>query len=285
MKKASRCSGPDFAEILWKNFNFKPFPKVPKSLAFGKGFEYNIFMSIRKIPLIVGEYYHIYNRGNSKQKIFLDDEDYHRFIKLLYLCNSEKRVNFRENIVEKKIDVFDYERGEQIISIGAWVLMPNHFHLYITEPTSPKQGFGEGFGEEEKSKITEFMSKLSTAYSKYFNKKYNRTGKLFEDKFKSEHVAEEIYAKYLFSYIHLNPLKLVDPKWKEESIQNKENETMKFLNEYCFSSYLDFSGIIRPENKIISTKDFPDYFSNKEDFKKEILDWISFPPKQGFGDI
>jgi len=100
-------------------------------------------MAIRKTPLVRGEYYHIYNRGNSKQMIFLDNEDYNRFIKLLYLCNSKKRVNFRDDIVDKNIYAFDYERGEPIISIGAWVLMSNHFHLYITEPVSPKQGFGE----------------------------------------------------------------------------------------------------------------------------------------------
>jgi putative transposase len=238
--------------------------------------KYNIFMSIRKTPLVVGEYYHIYNRGNSKQAIFLDDEDYRRFIKLLYLCNSKKRVNFREDIAEKKIDVFDYERGEPIISIGAWVLMPNHFHLYII---SPKQGFGD----EEKSTITEFMSKLGTSYSKYFNKKYNRTGKLFEDKFKTVHVDNDIHAKYLFSYIHLNPLKIVDPKWKEIGIKDK-NKAVNFLNNYKFSSYKDFCGIARSENKIISTKDFPDYFSDITSFKEEIFDWILFSPKQGFGE-
>ena len=84
-----------------------------------------------------GEFYHIYNRGNSCQQIFFEDEDYSRFIKLLYLCNSKKTLNFREDIVEKKIDAWDFDREETIVSIGAWVLMPNHFHIYIT---SPKDG-------------------------------------------------------------------------------------------------------------------------------------------------
>ncbi len=233
-------------------------------------------MAIRKIPFIEGEYYHIYNRGNSKQAIFFEDEDYSRFIKLLYLCNSKKRVNFREDIVEKGINAFDYERGETIISIGAWVLMPNHFHLYIV---SPKQGFGE----EEESSITKFMGKLGTAYSKYFNKKYSRTGKLFEDKFKSVHIDEDVYAKYLFSYIHLNPMKLVDPKWKENGIEDK-SKALEFLNSYQYGSYQDFCGIVRPESKIISVKSFPDYFPSDASFENEIFDWISLSPKQGFGD-
>src|SRR3989339_382023 len=98
-------------------------------------------MSIRKTTLVEGEYYHVYNRGNGKQKIFLDDEDYERFIKLLYICNSEKKINFREEIVNKNIDAFEFKRGQQIVSMGAWVLMPNHFHVYITIPKGP--AFGE----------------------------------------------------------------------------------------------------------------------------------------------
>src|SRR3989344_4426884 len=89
-------------------------------------------MTTRQTPFVIGEFYHIYNRGNSKQEIFLDNIDRDRFVKLLYLCNSEKSIRFREDIVDQKIDAFDFDRGEPTVSIGAWVLMPNHFHLYIT---------------------------------------------------------------------------------------------------------------------------------------------------------
>ena len=123
-------------------------------------------MGIRNIPLVTGEFFHVYNRGNSKQKIFLDNEDYERFTKLLYLCNSEKRINFRDDIVDKHIEAYDFERGDLIVNIGAWVLMPNHFHIYIT---SPKNCLGEGGLEN----ISRFMLKLCTSYSKYFNKKYS----------------------------------------------------------------------------------------------------------------
>ncbi len=144
-------------------------------------------MTIRKIPLLPDEYFHIYNRGNNKQDIFLCDEDYDRFKKLLYLCNSKKRINFRDDIIDKNIDAFDFERGDTIVSIGAWVLMPNHFHIYII---SPKQGLGEieENRDSNESNITLYMHKLATSYVKYFNKKYNRTGSLFEAKFKSVHI-------------------------------------------------------------------------------------------------
>jgi len=75
----------------------------------------------RKDPFITGEYYHIYNRGNSKQKIFIDEKDRDRFVKLLYLCNSTQNIRFREDIIEKKIDPWDFKRGKSIVSIGAWV--------------------------------------------------------------------------------------------------------------------------------------------------------------------
>lgn len=104
----------------------------------------------RKESFSPGEYYHIYNRGNNKQNIFLDNSDYERFIKLLYLCNSSNSVNFRLDIVRAKIDAFDYDKGKSIVSIGAWVLMLNHFHLLLTIPVDehkssnlPKLNFGK----------------------------------------------------------------------------------------------------------------------------------------------
>ena len=88
---------------------------------------------------------------------------------------------------------------------------------------------------------------------------------------------EDVHAKYLFSYIHLNPIKLIYSGWKESGIKDK-NKALKFLDNYQCSSYQDFCGVIRSENKIISIKDFPDYFSNNMSFKQEIFDWISFTP-------
>lgn len=224
-------------------------------------------MPIRKTEFVEGEYYHIYNRGNSKQKIFLDDKDRERFLKLLYLCNSKQRIDFNNDIVKKKINAWDLEKGESIINIGVWVLMPNHFHLYIT-PTNKTDAW-----RPSENAVTYFMHRVLTAYSKYFNAKYHRTGSLFEGKFKSVHMENDVQAKYLFSYIHLNPIKLINPKWKEQGIKNRR-ETIKFLNSYKWSSYLDYSETIRVENKIINRLDFLNYFGSKDSFKEEIFDWI-----------
>ena len=149
--------------------------------------------------------------------------------------------------------------------------MSNHFHIYIT--TSHKSDL---WLSEEKNRISEFMRKVSTAYAKYFNAKYERTGGLFEAKFKSVYVSKDNQAKYLFSYIHLNPIKFIDSKWKENGIKNVK-KSLEFLEKYKWSSYIDY---IRPnsrnESKILDIKNFPKYFSNIKDFNEEILEWLEY---------
>lgn len=216
-------------------------------------------MSIRKIPFASGEFYHLYNRGNSKQKIFHNAEDYARFMGLLYACNQKE--NFKIDNLSKGESLYETEKRSKLVSIGAYVLMPNHFHLLITN--------------KEENNISKFMQKISTAYVMYYNKKYERTGGLFEGKFKSQHLNTDRYLKYIFSYIHLNPVKLIDSKWKDRGIQNKQ-KALKFLKKYTYSSYLDYLGINRLQNKILDTKAFPKYFPDKRSFLNEIFDWLNY---------
>lgn len=225
-------------------------------------------MGIRKISIVEGEYYHFYNRGNSKQTIFLDVQDYDRFSKNLFLCNSSKNINFRTDIVDKKIDAWDFDREEPLISICAWVLMPNHFHLYVK---IPEARLGEN--NSIKNAATLFMLKISTAYAKYFNTKYERTGSLFEGKFKSVHIANEIQARYLFSYIHLNPIKLIQPNWKEQGIADKRI-AFEYAKNYKYSSFSDWIGSKRKELTILNKKELvnilPENFSPRDD----VFEWL-----------
>lgn len=108
----------------------------------------------------------------------------------------------------------------------------------------------------------------------YFNKKYDRTGALFEGRFKAQHVDEDEYLKYLFSYIHLNPIKLIDARWKENGIKDREG-AKKYLKSYKYSSYLDYLGENREETKILSKESFPEYFKDT-DFKDYINFWLDF---------
>ena len=216
-------------------------------------------MSIRKTAFAQGEYYHIYNRGNSKQKIFLSKKDYERFIALLYGTNSNERFNYFD--LRKGTGIFSKKMDNKFVSIGAYCLMPNHIHLLVT----PLSDDG----------LSKFMQKLSTAYSMYFNETNKRTGSLFEGKFKSQHVSNDRQLKYIFSYIHLNPVKLIDSKWKENGIRNLKN-TFEYLCSYPYSSFLDYLGNNRKENIILKPTDFPNYFSSKNSFKKEIIEWLNY---------
>ena len=218
-------------------------------------------MSIRKMSFVEGEYYHLYNRGNSKQKIFHDEEDYQRFISLLYVSNTSDRFNLYNLELALKFNVYNLERNNLLVSIGAYCLMPNHFHILIKENI-------EGG-------ISKFMQKLSTAYSMYYNKKYERTGSLFEGKFKSQYLDTHNYLKYIYSYIHLNPIKLIQKDWKEKGIKNRK-DAVDYLNNYKYSSYLDFTGEKRQQNKILNINAFPKYFSAKDKFKREIFEWLLY---------
>ena len=213
-------------------------------------------MSIRKTSFAPGEFYHIYNRGNGKREIFHDQWDYSHFLKILNLFNNKENHCLR------------YESGNffipnlktELVSIGGYCLMPNHFHLLVTE--------------KEEGGISRFMQKLSTGYVMYYNQKYKRTGSLFEGKFKSEHVGNDKYLKYLFSYIHLNPVKLVEPKWKTKGVMD-QTRVLEFLNGYEYSSYKKY---LTDEDKynILDTSAFPEYFPTKESFKKEIFEWLNY---------
>ncbi|KKT19003.1 MAG: Transposase, partial [Parcubacteria group bacterium GW2011_GWB1_43_8] len=87
----------------------------------------------RKTTFSLGENYHIYNRGNDKRVTFQNKTDYDRFIALLYLCNSVKNIRLSDYPKVKLEKLLDIKRGETIVDIGAYCLMPNHFHLLIHE--------------------------------------------------------------------------------------------------------------------------------------------------------
>lgn len=218
-------------------------------------------MAQRKTIFAENSFYHVYNRGNSKQVIFRDKEDHVHFMKLLYVSNSDKRF-----IVERiSSDIYKYERGDPIVAIGAYCLMPNHFHILVTQLKD--------------NGISSFMKKLSTAYAMYFNKKYKRTGSLFEGRFKALYANDDVYLKYLYSYIHLNPVKLINPAWKEEKIKDIQ-KTNSFLQNYQYSSYIDYfnENYNRYEKQILDVGKFPKYFTCPDSFKKEIFSWLELNP-------
>lgn len=213
-------------------------------------------MADRKHPFVTGEYYHLYNRGVEKRKIFLEQKDYNHFIFLLYICNTSKSIKIRD--LGKK-----FERGESIVDIGAYCLMPNHFHILIKE--------------KQENGISTYMRKVMTAYSMYFNKKYVRTGTLFESVFRSSYCADDVYLKYLYSYIHLNPAKLIDKNWRN-SKNRHELELLEYVSNYKYSSLREYLSNFY----IVNPKPFPKYFTSALDHKRELFEWLSYADTQEF---
>ncbi|HEY4501129.1 MAG TPA: transposase [Candidatus Paceibacterota bacterium] len=212
----------------------------------------------RKHIISEGEYYHLYNRGVEKRNVFLTREDRNRFKRLLYLANGTEHFVYRD--VESK-ELKDIDRGKILVAIGAWVLMPNHFHILVKEI-------------KERGTAT-FMEKLCTGYSSYFNKRHDRVGPLFQGRYKSQHVVEDRHLKYLFAYIHINPLKLLNPAWKELGNINV-TKAEKYISAYENSSYLSYIDTSRGENILLTKTEFPEYFSDKKDFEDFHADFISY---------
>jgi len=237
----------------------------------------------RKLTFGLDEIYHIYTRGVEKRDIFIDSNDYFRFQLLLFTCNNEKRMPLSklirgiahdigisqaklkeasqhvvltstsisneaigfEIMKRKQLEQLFLQKQEKpLVDIIGYTLMPNHFHLIIKERT-------EGG-------IEKFMHKLLMAYAKHFNTKYNRVGTLFVRPFKAKHINSNKYFLWLISYVHLNPVELVEPKWKDRVISDYKKVT-EFMKGYKWSSYYDYLAIHkRPEYSILSLGDVPD---------------------------
>lgn len=132
---------------------------------------------------ISDSYYHVYNRGLNKQSIFKDDYDYSVFLNLL------KRYLSKESAKDKQGR--EYESLNSRVELLAFCLMPNHFHLLIYQ--------------NDELAMTTLLRRVSTAYSTYFNKKYRRTGPLFQERFKASRISKDNYLLHISRYIHMNP--------------------------------------------------------------------------------
>lgn len=131
---------------------------------------------------MVDGYYHVYNRGVNKQKIFLNDDDY-RYFSYLF----SRHLSLRP-LADSKHRDYVYLRDQ--VEILAYCWMPNHFHLMVHQIT--ERG------------LVKLMMSVCTAYTVYFNKKYKRRGPLFENNYRASLISDELYLQHLSRYIHLN---------------------------------------------------------------------------------
>jgi len=194
-------------------------------------------MSYRRTPFAPDEHYHCYTRGIDGRVTFKDKEDYERFQESLYLCNDNgafDRSNFQKL---SHSEIFTRPRKSELVAIGSYSLMPNHFHV--------------GFQEIEEGGSSKFLQKLGTSYSMYFNAKYARVGGLFIGPCRSRHIATDRYFKQVAQYIHLNAAEVFEPGWKRGAVRNMRSLESR-LKEYAFSSLRDYAGTPRPERAMLN---------------------------------
>lgn len=175
----------------------------------------------RRQPFEFEEWYHCFNRGIDKRNVFESEMDANRFLMALFLANGTIPIGLYGIRKPKLASVLGDERGRPIVAVGAYCLMPNHFHLLLKEI--------------EEDGITKFMQKLSTAYTMYFNAKNERVGNLFLKPFRSRHVSNDRYFQKVLQYIHCNPAELYEPGWKSGKVRNIRALERKLL-EYPYSS-------------------------------------------------
>ena len=169
-------------------------------------------------------FWHVFNRGNAKHDIFLDDEDYRFFLSRLkeYLYPPkaafflEDRLQGSQGSVVAESHTPYMRKGlpPESFSLLSYALMPNHYHFLIKQLAQVP--------------ISKLISKVCTSYSKYFNKKYDRVGHVFQDKFKAVLVTNDSQLMWLSAYIHNNP---------------KTAGLVEDLQGYQWSSYLDYMGL------------------------------------------
>jgi len=231
-------------------------------------------MSNQKTQLVKDELYHIVYRAVGDTTIFQNEDDYYRGIFSFYEFNTKNLVTIRER---RKIRL-EYKKTNRsltpddrdlLVEILVFCFMPNHIHLLL------KQLKDNG--------ISQFMQKFGSGYANYFNKKYTRKGHLF-NKFKAVYIENNNQLKNVFTYIHTNPISLVEPGWKEKGIENPK-KVIEFLESYKWSSYQDYIGI----------KNFPSV--TKRDFLLEVMggeigckeaveDWIKYKKEiKDFKDV
>lgn len=165
----------------------------------------------RTTPLVIGQFYHIYNRGSEKRNIFTQPRDYSRFQKTFYYYHLLGPKPSFSKFTKSDLNLFKPDPNKRIVEIVCYCLMPNHFHFLVRQL--------------KENGISTFMSQLSNSYTKYFNTKYTRVGALLQGSFKAVLVETDEQLVHLSRYIHLNPM---------------VSGLVKNLYVYKWSSYLEY---------------------------------------------
>ena len=207
---------------------------------------------MRDLSFCTDCYYHIYNRGVEKRKIFQDRFDYWRFLETIGFYRKKPTPMKLSDYRRGKIGINKIDNQTELIKIYCYCLMPNHFHLII------QQIIDNG--------ISEFMRKISDSFTRYFNTKHERVGSLFQGPFKAKLIETDEYLLQLSKYIHRNPKELKFPHSVWE------------LKQYPYSSYQYY--LSGKKHVFCDTELILSYFSKTNPSS----DYQSFVEEPGFED-
>ena len=188
-------------------------------------------MGYRKEKFANGEIYHIVIRAIDDNLIFEDKDDYYRGIFSIFEFNNSKPIEIRlqreKRRTIKKHGGPSSDNRDHFVDILTFCFMPNHIHLLVRQLKD--------------NGISKFMKKVGTGYGGYFNKKHNRKGHVFQNRFRAVHIKNEEQLKIVWAYINANSVSLIEPKWKEKGIRNF-NKVIESLGNYKWSGYSDYIG-------------------------------------------
>ncbi|OGI65374.1 hypothetical protein A3A95_00780 [Candidatus Nomurabacteria bacterium RIFCSPLOWO2_01_FULL_39_18] len=186
---------------------------------------------------------HIYNRGNNREKIFFNEQDYKAFLFRVGLAlGIDVEILQKENLTSIPYSRIRIDAKKNLFKLHAFCLMPNHFHLLIEQC--------------KETQISKLISQICTSYAMYLNKKYKRVGHVFQERFKSVLIESNPQLMWVFSYIHMNAVK---------------DGIIKHPSEYKWSSYNDFAGT---RNLPILSKEFLiGTFGDTKNFIRETLNF------------
>ncbi len=214
---------------------------------------------MRVEPYEVGSFVHVYNQGNRKQPIVLDEKDWWYFLLILRYFNDEyspfnltrefqdlRKTGFHELIEWPS----NWPSHKPLVNIICFVLMGNHYHLILEEIKS--------------GGITQLMHKIGTGMTMRFNAKYNESGRLFRGSFKLKTINIDNYLTYLSVYIQVkNPFERYPGGLKKAMAEFDKAFDWALKDPYC--SLADYAS--SRNSPLIEKSVLGEMFSSAKDYR------------------
>jgi len=231
---------------------------------------------MRKEPFFVGDFVHVYNRGNRKQEIVRDEKDKQYFVQALYYFNDSHSIpNIFQTLKEQfRSDLnglnwpSSFPERDPLVKIHAFILKDNHFHLILEEI--------------KENGITEFMRKVGIGMTCRFNKRYDETGRLFQGSYRAKRISEDNYLQYLDVYVHIKNALEMYPGGIGVALKDFDR-AYDFALQYPWSSLRAYETGEKnnPVAKIISTDWFSTAFEKGafKEFARSCMEFVDFDEK------